>query len=178
MKRTRRGMTLVELIAAVAISAILAVAALTIVRGVARPVRDAANDDSGDALYRIIKRDLECSVELRAFRDRLEFRGYSMLRGRPRDPSHGPVLVAYNVKRAGGREWLVRGQRVLTSGEEETDIVGRAPSVPGLWEHRGSSSGRLGSDERRFLASSWVPTPSGLRVASATDPVAEVPDAD
>ena len=124
---TCRAFTLVELVAATALSAVLLTVVLSVVRTVNRPVAatDPATDTAGP-LARQLRWDLTNAVVLRTDDRGLTLAGYGSLDPVTREPTHQPVVVTYTLRPATDQLWLVREQTSLDARAEGgtiTDLV-------------------------------------------------------
>ncbi len=110
--RHAAGFTLIELVAATALSAVLLTTVLAVVRTVNRPdPAGAAPDDA--PLARQLRWDLANAVVLRTDAGGLTLAGHGSLDPDTLEPTGRPVVVTYSVRPAGGRNWLVREQASL-----------------------------------------------------------------
>ncbi len=165
--RVSSGLTLIEMIAAIAISAVLAVGVMNVLTQLRRPGSHRDHGPHEDATRSLVERDLRCALEVRSLVDRVEFRGYAALQGAERTPTHGPVQVTYSIQEAGGFRWLTRTQRSVGGGAPDTcsDLVDRMDELPRLvLTGPGAATGVPLPGRGRFVASVWTPVPAGLRV--------------
>jgi len=111
----RRGLTLVELSVALAISALLAAAALraavTLARVEAAERRSVAATESHAPLRRLVTADLIHAKRRRLTKAGLELESWMMLDESTLTVKHLPGQVTYAVETIGGTPWLVRLQR-------------------------------------------------------------------
>lgn len=111
-----RAFTLLELLAATALAAVLMVVLLQVVASMARGKvvleRDAAADTAPwqSDLLENLRWDLTNTVEGTAEPGRLRLSGHGSLDRATLEPEHRPVNVSYAVEQRGGRSWLVRRQ--------------------------------------------------------------------
>jgi prepilin-type N-terminal cleavage/methylation domain-containing protein len=112
VRRRRRGFTLVELVAATALSAVLLTVALGVLRTVNRPAK-AAEADGGGPLAQQLRWDLANAVVLRTDSGGLTLAGYGSLDPTTMEPTHLPAMVTYALRESAGATWLVRQQQML-----------------------------------------------------------------
>ena len=132
-----RGLTLVEMMAALAIATLLAVGTLGVVRSMLRTenIARAASPWLGvDAPLRdMLRRDLAQAREYQAAAQRVTFRLVASLDPNL-DQGHLPASVVYEVHRVQDRSWLVRVQRpevqAAPSGELLAEGVARIAFEP------------------------------------------------
>lgn len=112
-----KAFTLVELLAATALSAVLLMGLLAVTVAVARPTSDPTRRVAGgqrrghvDAVMELLARDLSDAVEVTHSEGVLQLRGYGGLDPVSLRPTHRPALVTYHSREAGGQWWLVRTQ--------------------------------------------------------------------
>ena len=122
-----RAFTLVELVAATALSAILLTVALSVVRTVNRaPLAGDAATDTAGPVARQLQWDLSNAVVLRTDDRGLTLAGYGSLDPATQDPTRQPVLIAYTLRPAAGQLWLTREQTSLdarTEGSTTTELL-------------------------------------------------------
>jgi prepilin-type N-terminal cleavage/methylation domain-containing protein len=116
----RRGFTLVEMLAATALSAVLLVTMLAVIASLGRERRAAAATNRAEVppgVVELIRWDLVNARELNGEAGRVTLSGYGALDPDALAPlGHRPIEVVYEVRRAAGRSWLVRRQR---AGQDE-----------------------------------------------------------
>lgn len=111
-----RAFTLLELLAATALAAVLMVVLLQVVAAMARGKvvleRDAAAHTAPwqADLVENLRWDLTNTVEGTAEPGRLRLSGHGSLDRATLDSGHRPVNVSYAIEQLGGRPWLVRRQ--------------------------------------------------------------------
>ncbi len=139
---TARGFTLLELLMATALAAMLMVGVLAVVASIASPAHEAAQTRGQgvrgigqvvsdappvDAWVALLREDLAHARSVKAQPDgSLVLAGYTGLAGAGRERSHRPAVVTYSVKRIEGRDWLVRRQvllDVLSNQNVQNDLV-------------------------------------------------------
>ena len=122
------GFTLVELLAATALSLLLVLACLAVLRSIRRAAA-VANDLGADwtaAVGGRLRWDLANAVVVRQDARGLLLGGYGSRDGSTGEPTHRPVVVTYSVQTIGGRRWLVRDQAgldPLAHDRGTTDLV-------------------------------------------------------
>ena len=129
----RRGLTLVEMLVALVITTLLAVAALRVVTTLARTEKVAQAAGEGDYLRAAIERTLATDI-LGADHFRETAGGFAVrtrvsLKAGTLAPEHLPSIVTYEVRKVGERQHLVRRQQTLAEAES-VDLV--AADVRGI----------------------------------------------
>lgn len=111
--RSQKGLTMVELMAALAITAILTVTSLGIISNLWRQqkVHRSHQEDfqTRQALQRLLELDLKNAYRFRAIEDGLELKTRSVLDG-GMNLRNQEGLVAYRILHIGSDSWLVRTQ--------------------------------------------------------------------
>ena len=114
MKR-RQAFTLVQMVAATVLAAVLMVTALLVIAGLGRERRIAAASEKLEPpieMMELIRWDLVNAREMSTSRGQITLIGFGSLDQQDASPrSHVPVEVVYEVQRAADRSWLVRRQR-------------------------------------------------------------------
>ena len=127
-RRTKKALTLVELLATLAITSLLLTAALRVSTHLARAEvlsRHARKDRWSEARLRdLVTRDVAGAAAYQEGRDGLVLWTTACLDSKTLELEHLPAKVTYGVRAVGGRPWLVRRQ------ESEwhpplTELVGR-----------------------------------------------------
>jgi len=128
--RASEGFTLVEVVLATALSAAVMVAVLGVVARMARsrpnrcdPVARALIEDE---LLSLIEMDLANARSFEARRDGFVLTGFGRIDPKTKKTGHGPARIRYQVRRAGGQNWLVRVQTIQSPGggrRETHDLV-------------------------------------------------------
>lgn len=118
---SNRGFTLVELVAATALSAILTLAVLKVVASVGRDARVSINApaDGSEDLAALIRWDVVNARGFSSTENRLELEGYGTLASLEDDRSTfgSRGTVTYELAPLGGRTWLIRREtRLRPSG--------------------------------------------------------------
>lgn len=133
------GFTLLELLAASALAAVLMVVLLQVIASLTRGKvvldRQAAADRAPwqSDLVENIRWDLTNASEGIAETNRLRLTGHGSLDRATLAPTHRPVTVVYALEQLGGRTWLVRRQsprRSLTNQRGWSELV--CPDVTGF----------------------------------------------
>ncbi|MEI7835334.1 MAG: prepilin-type N-terminal cleavage/methylation domain-containing protein [Planctomycetota bacterium] len=116
----RRGFTLIEMLLALMVSAILMTGVLAVVTGLgARGLAAAPHAESErmtsavDAWVRLLREDLANAKVGEGSGNELVLTGYLALAGSERERTHRPARVVYRLEEIAGRPWLVRRQAVL-----------------------------------------------------------------
>lgn len=113
--RRSSGFTLVELLAATVLSAVLVVAMLLIVAGIGRDRREIARRAAADVpaeLIEVLRWDLLSARAIEFRENGVLLSGYGSLDRQTLSPlSHRPAEVVYQVEELAGRPWLVRRQQ-------------------------------------------------------------------
>jgi hypothetical protein len=141
---TRRAFTLVEMLAATVLSALLMIGVLAVVRDLgAYRAAGAAAADSGAALTpegstsvepdvlgvmaKLLRSDLGHAIAVETCeRNELALIGYSALHAPGRGLTHRPVRIEYELAEIDGRRWLLRKQEsldVATNRNVQRDLV-------------------------------------------------------
>ena len=128
----KRALTLVELVVALAITTMLAVAALQVVSTLARTERVASaaeeTDALGDSLRLLLVGDLLNADRTRETAGGFTIRTHTYLAPGAAAPQHLPSLVTYEVRKVGQRSCLFRRQQCLA--EAETSSWQAATDIP------------------------------------------------
>ena len=114
---TRRGFSLIEMLAAAALSAVLMIGLLAVVSSVGRTRRAFAErqEQSGwsAGVADLIRFDVRNARTITAAANRLTLTGTGALDAATLVPTHRPVRVEYSLQQAAGQSWLVRRQTDL-----------------------------------------------------------------
>ena len=147
------GMTLVELLAALAIASVVLVAALTVTATLTRAEAAAKQGSERssilEGLRRVLAMDLAHAERSRSDKTGFSLQTHAALDG-ALEVTHVPAEVAYRVVDTGGRRWLVRSQQAL-GGKQQSELL--AANVEGIELLTGITSANV-SD------SSWRPLPA------------------
>lgn len=126
--RTHRAMTLVELMAALAIVGLLAVATLRVVTRLARfarsPALRASKAVHREALARLLELDAFHAQRLRKVDGGFEIESTARVERPAMALEHRPSTVTYEVRQIGGTPWLCRVQAVANR-KETVELVAR-----------------------------------------------------
>lgn len=112
----RTGLTLVEMMVTLAITAILAAAALHLLTGLARHANtlNAAVTELPKphqaTLSRLLEADLLQARRLRTIKNGFQLQTLCCLNPQTMDAEHRPVVISYKVQQLGRRKWLLRTQ--------------------------------------------------------------------
>lgn len=117
----RRGFTLLEMLLALMVSAMLMAGVLAVVTGLgARGVAAAGPNAEGeqmaaavDAWVRLLREDLANATAVAGLENELVLTGYVALAGAEAERTHRPVRAVYRIEDLAGRRWLVRRQALL-----------------------------------------------------------------
>ena len=118
----RHGFTLLEMLLALMVSAMLMTGVLAVVTGLdARGLASGATPqaeaermaDTVEAWVRLLREDLANATVGAGRENELTLTGYAALAGPQRERTHRPARVVYRIEDVAGRRWLVRRQTVL-----------------------------------------------------------------
>jgi prepilin-type N-terminal cleavage/methylation domain-containing protein len=127
MRRRNQALTLIELVAALAIVAMLMAAAVSVVAGLSRAERrDQARYESdylAEPLARLLTGDLLQATQFEKTKEGYRLRTADCIDGRTLERKHLPCRVEYRVQRIGPRRWLVRDQQPQTLGQDSRELV-------------------------------------------------------
>ncbi|MCY2926021.1 MAG: prepilin-type N-terminal cleavage/methylation domain-containing protein [Planctomycetota bacterium] len=131
----RHGFTLLEMLLALTVSAMLMAGVLAVVTGLgARGLAAAPHADGErmtgavDAWVRLLREDLANATASEGSENELVLTGYAALAGPERERTHRPARVVYRLEDVAGRRWLVRRQAlldVLSNDNLQRDLVCR-----------------------------------------------------
>jgi hypothetical protein len=114
---TRKALTLVELLAANVLAALLIVAILCVVGALGRDRRAQATLDydrtsrtTNDNLLRLIQWDFSNATRWRSVKGTYFFESHGSLDPQTLVPTNLPVIVRYELNESAGKRWLVRSQ--------------------------------------------------------------------
>jgi hypothetical protein len=146
----RRALTLVELVVALVITTMLAVAALQVVGTLARTQRVASaaeeTDSLGASLRQLLTGDLLNADRTREAGAGFTIRTHMYLAPGAAAPQHLPSLVTYEIRKIGQRSCLFRQQQCLVE-PETSDLV-----ATGVQAVKISGTGTSTVDDWRGLA--------------------------
>ena len=130
-----RGMTLVELLAAMAIASMLCASAVAVATQASRSsiLPQQAHEESSlhDQLKALLEADLTHAVKCRTTETGFVLQTYSALDGDSLELSHLPSVVAYEVRKAQPRNVLVRTQQTAY-GQKVCQLVCSCVAAVGL----------------------------------------------
>lgn len=113
----RRGFTLIEVLATLALAALLLLAGFRAIASLGRAraalARQEAERSYVPEVVDLLRLDLSNARYMAARPDELTLTGYGGLDADTLDPNHRPVTVRYHLVRAGGRTRLIREQTDL-----------------------------------------------------------------
>ncbi len=154
----KRALTLVEMVVALAIVCLLAVACLQVTVGLARAQRAAEADRNeftwDSSLEQLLTTDLLQASHVRRTRGGFELRALAQLQGHSMALEHLPVRVGYEVRRAGPTSLLVRTQR-RADGRQQSELVCCGA---------GKVSVTAGSSSGKKLSGAWKTMPEAVTV--------------
>jgi type II secretory pathway pseudopilin PulG len=114
---TRKAFTLVELLAASVLAALLIVAILSVVAALDRDRRahaaldlDRTTQTVNDNLFRLMQWDFSNATRWRSFDGAYYFQSHGSLDPRTLAPTDLPVTVRYELNESAGKRWLTRSQ--------------------------------------------------------------------
>ncbi|MCC6580943.1 MAG: prepilin-type N-terminal cleavage/methylation domain-containing protein [Phycisphaeraceae bacterium] len=187
-RRNIPAFTLIELLLASALAAMLMVGLLAVTKQLGRNAVARANMHDGVKLDRtldILRRDLaQCSL-VRQSDDGIALRGYASLDEPSRELSQKPVEILYRIVStddADQADWLVRIQksnRTLTNESPQLDVICRgihqlALSIPMNGEQEDVPLARaaiapIDTSAEEIAALAWTSIPTTVRVAIWTE---------
>jgi hypothetical protein len=128
---TRKAFTLVELLAANALAALLIVAILSVVGALGRDRRahaalnhDRTTQTTNDNLFRLIQWDFSNATGWRSVDGAYFFQSHGSLDPQTLAPTNLPVTVRYELNESAGKRWLTRSQ---TPRDKTSDGAWSAP---------------------------------------------------
>lgn len=130
----RRGLTLLEMLLALVVCAMLMTGVLSVVTSLGAAGLAGAEPCTGpeaanaavDAWVRQLRQDLACGTVETVKETELTIVGYSALRGTDHCQTHRPVRIVYLIEEIDGRTWVVRRQAILdllTNQNVRRDLV-------------------------------------------------------
>ncbi len=127
----RRGFTIIELLAASALAALLTLAGFRVIASINRSNAAMAKQESiapdTAVIIELLRRDLVHARYIKAARNTLSLAGHGGVSPADYSATHLPALIVYRVQRVGSRPWLVREQGSLVPGRP------RAPWMELVW---------------------------------------------
>src|SRR5438034_2044328 len=130
IRRSERGFTLVELIAASALAAVLCLAGMSVVASLGRTQRAFDRDEQAQiwnlGLEELIARDLRCAARVEAGENRLALDTYTCIDPQTRQTLPLLVHVVYRLGRVRDRSLLIREQSPVDadpSAKTSVDLV-------------------------------------------------------
>lgn len=155
------GFTLIELVAATALTAVLAITAMYVIASLRlRPQANgllATQSAWTEQLRDRVRWDLMQAISLRIDPGGMVLAGYISIDPVTRESTHRPVTVSYSLKSIGGHSWLIR---------EQTDL--------NVLSSAGTSAEWLLANVTRFEI---TPLPTRAATETARDPVEEKKEA-
>lgn len=129
-----RGFTLLEMLLATALTAVLVGGVMAVVTSVARPLPGNAASRAGlsqelpiESVLAMVRDDLRNARALQMSDDGvLTMAGNMAINATAREQTHRPAVVTYKIEQIGGRHWLVRSQSrldTLTNEPTQYDLV-------------------------------------------------------
>lgn len=122
----RVGLTLTELMVAMALTGVLAAAALRVAGGLLRSSKPGRNASQRSVvendLRSVLALDIAHAERYRPDKAGLYVKTRSRLSSDTLELRHLPTRVSYSVRKVGERHWLIRTQHGA-SGEQRTDLV-------------------------------------------------------
>ncbi len=116
----RQGFTIIELLAASALAALLTLAGFRVIASINRSNAEMAKQESAApdtaAVVELLRSDLVHARYIRTARNTLSLAGHGGLNPVDHSATHLPALIVYRVQRVGSRLWLVREQASLVRG--------------------------------------------------------------
>jgi prepilin-type N-terminal cleavage/methylation domain-containing protein len=131
--RQRQGLTLVELMVALAISTMIAAAALAVAANLPRTLaaqqRQGEPDLRAERLRALLDNDLAHSYRFRVTPAGVELEADVLLDARTLAPEHVKSILTYEVRTIGETPWLVRTQRAPEGKRTAELVCGRVHSL-------------------------------------------------
>lgn len=121
MNLSRRAFTLIEMLAATALAALLMIALLSVIASLGR-TRAAMNraDEAQqwhEGVVEMIRLDLVNSTSVTTDRDAITIEGHVLLDASDRSATQRLGMVRYHLRSIGNRTWLVRSQQPRNGGQ-------------------------------------------------------------
>jgi prepilin-type N-terminal cleavage/methylation domain-containing protein len=125
--RRQAGLTLVELMTALAISSLMMVAALSAMSSLIRvrtfELKDVQRSPLAAPWRPVVSMDLMNATECQSSPQGFSLRTHAWLGRTSLDPRHLEAIVSYDVRSIAGRSWLVRTQESSFEGGTFTELV-------------------------------------------------------
>jgi hypothetical protein len=123
----KRGFTLIEMLAASALTALLMITMVAVIASVARSdlaaARRAAANPWPPDLVKTLRDDLLNSRTLRCEPVTLTMEGFASIDPMTLRPTHRQTQVRYAVQSIAGRNWLIRKQREHSGDQHESSFL-------------------------------------------------------
>ena len=168
--RTNRNkaLTLVELMVALAIVAMLTAAALAVATNLARSGRLADKTASQDSLEQslagVLEADLAHATRFRNTTKGVEIQTYLHLGPADMETSHLPVTAVYQLRQAGGQMLLVRVQK-QSETDDFAELVCSGVAGLAIRAAGGAPSGSPGTDANKpIVGEQWQTMPKAVIV--------------
>lgn len=127
MKSRRKALTLIELVAALAIVGMLMTAAFAAIGGLSRAeAREQTQADKSAAitpLLDLLRSDLFHASSLEKIDSGYTLQTCAYIDERNQEFRHLPCQVRYSIRQIGSRRWLIRTQRPQTLDEESSQLA-------------------------------------------------------
>ena len=170
----RRGFTLVEILATIALAALLLLAGFRAVASLGRQRAMLARQEAARTyvpeLADLLRLDLSNARYMKAAPNELTLTGYCGLDADTLDPNHRPVTVRYHLARAGGRGRVVREQTDLDVPTNRNRWSAVVCSGVAAFEVRASTADPSANADRPTGGSAGTrrdAPPAGVRVTRA-----------
>jgi hypothetical protein len=163
----RSGLTLVELLATLAVTALVMVAVIPVTVNLARAQaiggRSLRDQQLRAALHRLLEADVAQAEAYRPGADGAEFQLlFALVRREGLDAQHLPATAAYRVRRVAARGWLVRAQQSPLGGSLEELVCPDVREFTLTPADSDASDAPVGSEE-------WVRLPRAMWARVAFD---------
>jgi type II secretory pathway component PulJ len=159
------GLTLLEMIAALALATILLVSTIAIFRAINRTDKEAQQLALGNDFWLTevdskLQLDLQNATDMRLDRASLELQGPCYLSEDSNQPTTQTAYVRWSIQEIGNRSWLVRTQTEIdstTNNEPTLQLIAANIEVFNVFP-----SGRVDSAADRLVDQEWRPVPVSL----------------
>lgn len=168
IKNRNNAMTLMEITVAMAIAGLLMAGVLGAVRALARDgmatalPHDQAVTEAG--LRNVLEADIMHARRYRATDKGFELETSSALDPATMEIDHVPAVVAYEIRPAGKRNWLVRSQTSDIQKPQTELVLAGVKAIAIKRSPEPTSQDASTPDETPIDASQWRPIPDGLAV--------------